>query len=123
MPTRIESTYLQNFKDLNWFIKFLPNFNGTTIYKKPQIPESEALHLDACLTGISGIWHDKVYSAPVPVVPGFTLTIVHLEMLNIFVALRLWGPRWKHSHVKMYYDNEAVVQVVATSKTRLTYYS
>ena len=98
------------FKDLDWFIQFLPHFNGTTIYKKPNIPESEALHLEAFLTGMGGIWHDRVYSAAIPVIPGFTPTIVHLEMLNIIVALHLWGPCWRHSEVKIYCDNEAVVQ-------------
>ena len=67
---------------------------------------------------MGGIWHDRVYSAPVPAIPGFTPTIVHLEMLYIIVALRLWGPRWSHSQVKIYCDNKAVVQVVATSKTK-----
>ena len=106
------------FKDLQWFKKFLPQFNGTTIYKKPIIAEADALHLDACLTGIGGIWHDRVYSSPAPVIPGFDLKIVHLEMINVLVALRIWGRFWQHSQVKIYCDNLAVVQVVASSKTK-----
>ena len=51
----------------------------------------------------------------------FDLKIVHLEMLNIIVALRLWGPLWQHSQVKILCDNEAVVQVVASSKTKDTF--
>ena len=106
------------FKDLQWFKKILPQFNGVTIYKKPTIDEADALHLDACLTGIGGIWHDRVYSSPAPVIPGFELKIVHLEMINVLVALRIWGKFWQHSQVKIYCDNLAVVQVVANSKTR-----
>ena len=96
----------KNFKDLEWLQKFLPHFNGTTIYTKP-IADSDALHLDACLMGMDAIWHNRVYSAPVPAVPGLDLTIVHLEMLNIIVALILWGPLWQVSQVKILCDNEA----------------
>ena len=106
------------FKDLQWFQNFLPHFNGVTIYDKPIIHEADALHLDACLTGIGGIWHAMVYSSPAPVIPGFDLKIVHLEMVNVLVALRIWGKFWQHSQVKIYCDNLAVVQVVASSKTR-----
>ena len=106
------------FRDLQWFNKFLPQFNGVTIYKKPIIHEADALHLDACLTGIGGIWHDRVYSSPPPLIPGFDLKIVHLQMINILVALRIWGTFWQHSQVKIYCDNLAVVQVVANSKTK-----
>ena len=106
------------FKDLQWFKKCLPQFNGITIYKKPIIAEADALHLDACLTGIGGIWHDRVYSSPAPVIPGFDFKIVHLEMINVLVALRIWGKFWQHSQVKIYCDNLAVVQVVASSKTK-----
>ena len=90
-------------QDLAWFKKFLPHFNGITIFRKPHIPESEALHLDACLSGMGAIWHNRV---------------VHLEMMNIIVALRLWGRLWQHSQVKIFCDNEAVVQVVASSRTK-----
>ena len=106
------------FQDLEWFKKFLPHFSGTTIFRKPYIPESEALHLDACLSGMGVIWHNRVYSTPVPAIPGFDLKIVHLEMLNIIVALMLWGPLWQHSQVKIFCDNEAVIQVVASSRTK-----
>ena len=106
------------FQDLAWFKKFLPHFNGTTIFKKPHIPESQALHLEACLSVMGAIWHNRVYSTPVPAIPGFDLKIVHLEMMNIIVALRLWGRLWQHSQVKIFCDNEAVVQVVASSRTK-----
>ena len=39
-------------------------------------------------------------------------------MLNIVVALRLWGPRWAHSVVTLFCDNISVVQVVDTGSTR-----
>ena len=46
------------------------------------------------------------------------LKIVHLEMLNLLIALRLWAQQWSHSRVRFFCDNSAVVQVVRTGKTR-----
>ena len=81
----------QFFQDLQWFQKILPHFNGVTLFKKPIITDLAPVYLDTCLSGIGGIWGNKVYTAPTPVVPGFDLKIVHLEMMNLVVAFRLWG--------------------------------
>ena len=105
-------------KDLTWFITFLPRFNGITYIKKTKIMNHRSLHVDASLTGLGGIWGTEVYATPVSPIVGQKLKIVHLEMLNIVVALRLWAPEWAHSTVKFFCDNWAVVQVVKTGKTR-----
>ena len=65
-----------------------------------------------------GIWGDRVYAAPTPVVPDFDLKSVHLEIMNLVVAFRLWEKFWRHCCIHIYCDNEAVVQVVASHKTR-----
>ena len=75
------------YQDFDWFIVFFPHFNGVTYIPKNPIDENQSLYLDACLTGIGAIWRDRVYATPVIQIPDFTLTIVHLEMLNIVVAL------------------------------------
>ena len=106
------------FKDIAWFQTFLPHFNGTTKFDKPGVEGSNSLTLDACLTGLGAVWKNRVYSTPTLPIPGFALTIVHWEMLNIVIALRMWGKYWKHRSILVYCDNEACVHVVATSKTR-----
>ena len=106
------------FSDIAWFQAFLPHFNGATTFNKPQVGGGIPLYLDASLTGIGAIWADQVYSAPVPCIPGFVLKIVHLEMWNIVIALRVWGHFWKHSSIVVNCDNEACVHVIATSRTK-----
>ena len=44
--------------------------------------------------------------------------IVHLEMLNILAALRVWQEAWRNSKVGIACDNLAVVQVLNSGKTR-----
>ena len=52
--------------------------------EKSKIDATQSLYLDACLTG----FRDRFYAAPVPKIPNFDISLVHLEMLNI------WGHFW-----------------------------
>ena len=67
------------FKDLNWFHTFLRQFNGVVYYDIK--PVQAALHLDASLTGMGGIFENQCYALPIP--KNFqNYSIVHLEMVN-----------------------------------------
>ena len=61
---------------------------------------------------------NRVYSCPAFTIPGVKLHINHLEMLNIVVALRLWGHWWANASVSIRCDNLAVVQVVNSHKNK-----
>ena len=106
------------FQDLVWFLEFLPTFNGITYFNKTEVLSKNYVYLDASLTGLGAIWNDRVYSTPIFAIPGFHLKIVHLEMLNIVLALRTWGSYWQHQKIKIFCDSLAVVQVVKSSKTK-----
>ena len=49
------------------------------------------------------------------------LNITQLEMLNVVIALRFWGPRMSHRQITFHYDNKTVVQVVLSDKTNYPY--
>ena len=105
-------------RDLAWFLVFLPRFNGITYIKKFPIPQAHTLHVDASLSGLGGVWNDEVYATRLFNLYHRDLGIVHLEMLNLVLALKLWASNWAHSVVQFYCDNAAVVQVVQTGRTR-----
>ena len=46
------------------------------------------------------------------------LKIVHLGMLSLVIARKLWVRAWAHSALKFYCNNLSVVQVVCTGETR-----
>ena len=52
-----------------------------------------------------GIFGKKVYTAPIPSFEKISLTITHLEILNLVVALRAWGKFWRNSTVKIFCDS------------------
>ena len=102
-------------KDLRWFTKFLSTYNGVSIYD--HVLASETIELDACLTGLGERWSDFVYHLPVP--RNYqNMTIVHMEMVNIVVALQVFGPMWASKRILVKCDNEAVVHVLSAGRTK-----
>ena len=78
-------------QDLNWFLQFLPKFNGKAFISHRQI--TEEFELDTSLQGLGARWGHHVYTVPIPL--GYKdFSIVHLEMLNILVAIRTWSHQW-----------------------------
>ena len=105
-------------RDLRWFVKFLPLYNGVSLYDHRNIDHT--LELDACLTGLDGCWCNFVYHLPIPL--GFmNWSIVQLEMVNILLAVRLFQKQWAGRKVLIKCDNEAVVSVLRSGKTRDPY--
>ena len=106
---------MEFIRGLNWFLHFLPKFNGKAFISHRQI--TEEIELDASLQGLGARWGHQVYTLSIPL--GYNdFSIVHLEMLNILVAIRTWGHQWGGKAVKIACDNQAVVSVLNSGKTR-----
>ena len=98
-------------RDLAWFRKFLEQYNGVSIYA------DFVVQLDACLTGMGGCWKNLIYHLPIPL--GYkSMGIVHLEMINILVATKLFKNVWSGYKFLVQCDNEAVVSVLQTGRTQ-----
>ena len=112
-------TLTADFKcDLQWFATFLPRYNAISMYDYRAIDMT--LELDACLTGFGCRCGQFVYH--LPIARGFrNWTIVHLEMVNILVALRLFAKWWSTKKVLIHCDNQAVVTVMKSGKMRDTF--
>ena len=73
-------------RDINWFVKVLPKFNGVTIFDQSV---NCSIELDANHKGLGARWGAQIYAMGLPL--GYLdLQIVHIELLNILVALRIW---------------------------------
>ena len=105
------------YKDINWFCQFLDAFNGVVaIPKKLVLPKT--VFIDACLQGFGAYYDRNVYFEPVPTAFRLVYSIVHLEMLNALIAIRMWAVEWANKTVHMYCDNQAVVQVLNSGKSK-----
>ena len=101
-------------RDLRWFNAFLPVFNGVSFFNHPP---SKSVHLDACPSGLGAIFDSQVYTLPLPS-HWRDLNIAYTELINILVALKVWHNQWAGSSVLIRCDNQAVVSVLTTGKTR-----
>ena len=84
------------FKDIQWFLQFLPRFNGVVFINKGYLEHNETLCIYASLTGIVGVRRDRVYASPFLDFPGFDLKsfILRWLMLNnevVDALLRLYS--------------------------------
>ena len=85
------------------------NYNGVTSYDIK--PLHEQMHLDASLEGLGGCFKNLVYSLPLPR-DFMSYNIAQLEMVNLVVALKIWGSLWTNKRVEILCDNKAVVEVL-----------
>ena len=73
--------------------------------------------MDASLEGLGAYFNDQIYA--IPLCKGFNqFHIVQLEMLNVLVAIRVWANQWKGKTIVIACDNQAVVSVINTRKTK-----
>ena len=73
------------------------------------------LELDACLTGLGGVWGNVVCNLPIPL--GFrNMSIVHLEMVNILLAVKIFSKLWTGKCVLIRCSNQAVVSVLQSGR-------
>ena len=77
----------------------MSQYNVITYYdqKFSRIP----VHLDASVTGLGGHFGFIVYSLPIPL--GFKgCTIIHLQILNIVVAAKIWSNHWAAKKIQIF---------------------
>ena len=104
-------------KDVAWFNKFLTSFNGRVFFSKSLHKPVNNIYLDASLVGLGGTWNNKVYQCLVPQFELFPhVSIVHYEMINILLVLRLWIDDLHRKRIIIHCDNAAVVSVLNTGK-------
>ena len=103
------------FRDLQWFKTFLPQYNGVTMYDIR--PVTAEIFLDASLTGLGGVFGQFVYALPIPK-NYMNYNIAQLEILNIVVALKVWGQNWANKRIQIFCDNRAVVDTLNSGRAK-----
>ena len=80
---------------------------------------TDTIELDACLTGLGARFNNQFYQYQfkdneVPC----SFSIVHLEMWNVLIAMRVLAKEWNNYSLVIKCDNEAVVSVFNSGATR-----
>ena len=103
--------------DLRWFQEFLSEWNGVSLI--PELSPSREILVDACPSGIGGTDGQSIYAGQVAPQDDPAANITELEAANVVVALHTFiGNSDKGSHVRVWCDNAAAVQVLTTGRGR-----
>ena len=107
-------------KDINWWVRFIDDYNGVSIIPEPCWREPDSvIATDACLKGIGGFnFAGEYFHATVPetVTSQGDVHINELECLAIVVALKVWGPQCAGMNLLLYCDNSTTVDVINAGK-------
>ena len=80
-------------------------------------PLHKRIYLDASLEGLGGCYDNYVYALRIP--RGFNnYNVAHLEIINVVVALKIWGHMWANKSIQIMCDNMAVVEVLTYGRAR-----
>ena len=107
-------------RDLRWWKKFLPYYNGISMIPEPNWSAPDAvISSDACLEGGGGWFEGKYFHVRFPLfLKEAKVHINGLELITLIVALKVWGKYLKRKKVTMLCDNLSSVVVTQTGKAR-----
>jgi hypothetical protein len=110
-------------KDITWWWCFMERFNSVSYIPVEMWSEPDvSFSTDSCLTGCGGICETEYFHASYPEsILERELPIHDLEMLAVLIAVRFWGQYCSGGKIQIYCDNEAVVRVINSSRTRDPY--
>ena len=107
-------------KDLLWWNKFLPLYNGISMMEYESWSEPDAIcSSDSCLTACGGFWNGRYFHAKFPdSILNQSFDISVLEMIAIIITLKLRGQYFKGQRKVIFCDNKSVCRVISTGKSR-----
>ena len=107
-------------KDLKWWELFIERFNGVAFIPSPIWDEPDvSMATDSCLTGCGGICYNQIFHTTFPnTILRQELPIHKLEFLAVLIGARIWGHLFRGLKIRIYCDNQSVVDVINSSKTK-----
>ena len=74
---------------------------------------------DSCLHGCGGVSSDQYFHTEFPrFISEQDLAIHKLEFLAVLVGARIWGAKFRGLRIRIFCDNQSVVDVINSSKTK-----
>ena len=106
--------------DLQWWIDFLPTWNGIYFFDLPEwapLPDFE-LSSDASGNQGFGVYNNGAwfYQAWLPVQQ--PLGMAYKELFPIVLACHVWGPSWSNMRIKFWCDNQSVVHIIQSGTSK-----
>ena len=109
--------------DIQWWAEFLPKWNGTAQFLEKEWTTADQMELwtdAATFVGAGGFWQGHWFFIPWPpsVTTNKNLNITWMELLPIVIAARLWGKSWCKQKITFHTDNQALVGIWDSGRSR-----
>ena len=107
--------------DINWWIQFMPRFNGISAIPEVKWVGPNALFsTDACLIGAGGWSQGEFFHTEFPVNIRFQsgVSINELEAVAIMLGLKLWGHKVAGRKFLVQCDNNNAVLAINSGRSR-----
>lgn len=107
-------------KDLQWWDRFLGQWNGVSFWLFPGVPTITDVHVSTDASGTIGygaIYGNKWFAGAWDP-QQLCHSIAYKELFPIVVAACVWGHEWERGHVVFSSDNEAVVGALNSRTSR-----
>jgi hypothetical protein len=104
-------------KDISWFSKFLPTYNGKALIHTER--PSTDVHIHSSITHGSVQWEDNITQTPVPAALANNPRLSHHhDLFTLLVGLTLWGASWAGMQVILHTAKADKLDVLLHGKTR-----
>ena len=107
-------------KDLIWWNRFLPLYNGVSLMEYENWSKPDAIFSsDSSLTACGGFWKGCYFHAEFPEsILRHEFHISALEIFSIIICLKLWGRKFKGHRIVVFCDNQSVCQIINSGKSK-----
>ena len=107
-------------KDLIWWNRFLPLYNGISLMEYENWSKPDAIFSsDSSLTACGGFWKGCYFHAEFPEsILRHEFHISALEIFSIIICLKLWGRKFKGHRIVVFCDNQSVCQIINSGKSK-----
>lgn len=103
---RVSKSFLS---DLEFWIKFLPLWNGISTIT---LPSSETFSSDACREGYGAMWNFRWIAGAWSLRTRDFRYSNWKELVAILLAIRAWGYMWRNCRIRVLSDNAAAVRMI-----------
>ena len=108
--------------DIEWWIRFLPSWNGKSVFYNTQWTDSDVMHLytDASNVALGAYFHGQWFVVPfVGCYATFSLLSINWrELCAVALAVATWGSQWQGQRIVMHCDNMCVVECINHGASR-----
>ena len=106
--------------DINWWLTFLPSFNGTALTQlRPSDFQEVLFTCDSSLHRGGATYFDECITFGFPRhIESLALHITALELSALVIAVKLWAPKLAGVQFQISCDNDAAVQIANSGRTQ-----